>query len=131
MTLGAAHALPALLLEHPDFRSARRALDDPHDTGVGHERSAGEDFAAVFFDEEDLTDRELRPRRARRPVDGEDAAWGYLVLTSAGLDDCVHVHLCKLIVYRPRPSAVKPLSGRRPCFPDSVPRRVGRPWHCR
>ena len=38
MTLGAAHALPALLLEDADLRAARLAVDHAEDLDVGHER---------------------------------------------------------------------------------------------
>src|SRR5262245_61043495 len=90
MALGPAHALPALLLEDPDLGTARFALDDRQDASVLDKRGAGEDFAAVLFDQEDFADRELRTRCARRPVDRQDAAGGRFMLTSAGLDDCVH-----------------------------------------
>src|SRR5256885_950353 len=69
MSLRAAHALAALLLEHANLRSARFAFDDRFHAGVGDERRAGRDFAAVFFDEQHLLERELGARFAGRSVE--------------------------------------------------------------
>src|SRR5262245_39085975 len=100
MALGAAHAFAALLLEDPDLRAARLALDDGNDASVLDKRGAGDDFAAVLFNEQDLAQRELGSRFARRAVNSQDAAGRCLVLTSAGLDDCVHFsHLRTPLVY--------------------------------
>ena len=59
MTLGPAHALAALLLEHADLRAARLAVDDADDPGVGDKRRAREHVAAVFLDEQHLLERDL------------------------------------------------------------------------
>ena len=70
MTLGPAHALAALLLEHADLRAARLAVDHAEDAGIGHEGRAGEHFAAVFLDEQHAVDADflarLGVRRGRR-----------------------------------------------------------------
>src|ERR1035437_5863817 len=96
MALGPAHAFAALFLEDADFRAARFAFDHGHDTGLGDKGRAGEDFAAVFFAEQDGLDRQRRARLAGRAVDGGEAPGGAPHLTPARLDDCVHSrHLCK------------------------------------
>ena len=48
MAFRAPLALPALLLEDPDFRPARLAVDDAHHSGAGHKRRAGDELAAVL-----------------------------------------------------------------------------------
>ena len=45
------------------------AFDDADDAGVGHERRAGEDFAAVLLDEQHLIERQLGARLAGRAVE--------------------------------------------------------------
>ena len=64
MTVGPAHALAALLLEDADLRAAGLALDDGDDARVGDKRRAGQDFAAVFFDEQHLFEGQLGARLA-------------------------------------------------------------------
>ena len=44
------------------------AVDDGDDARVGDERRAGEDFAAVLFDEQHLVERELGARLAGGPA---------------------------------------------------------------
>ena len=66
MTLRAPHALPSLLLEHADLRSARLAIDNRHDARVGDEGRAGDDLTAILLDEQHLLEASAR-RRARRP----------------------------------------------------------------
>src|SRR5262245_26185856 len=96
MPLGAAHALPALLLEDADLWPARLAFDHPDDLGIGHKWRTRQHFAAVFFDEQALVDRELRAGLARRAIDRGDPARDDLQLTTTRLNDCVHIrHLCK------------------------------------
>src|SRR6185295_14355283 len=58
MAFGAAHALPALLLEDPDLGAARLAFDNRKDASVLDKRGAGQNLAAVLFDEQDLAERE-------------------------------------------------------------------------
>src|SRR3954453_8136279 len=94
--LGPAHALPALFLEHPDFRAARLTVHDGDDPGVGDKRRTGEDFTAVAFDDQHLVQREFRARFARGAIQRRDAARRHLDLMAARLNDCVHNrHLCK------------------------------------
>ena len=83
MALGPAHALAALLLEDADLRAARLAFDHADDPGVGDERRAGEDFAAVFFDEQHLLERQLGAGLARRAVERGEAARSDLHLPPA------------------------------------------------
>src|SRR4051812_10738871 len=90
MTLGAAHALPALLLEHPDFRTARLAVDDADDLHVRHERRAGEHLAAVLLEEQDAVDADFVARLRVNPVDLDDGPRGDLDLTAATFNDCEH-----------------------------------------
>src|SRR5437773_1887827 len=90
MPLGPAHPLAALLLEHADLRSPRFAVDDGDDLGVGDEGRAGEDFSAVFFDEQHVFDGQLGAGLAGSSADEREAARGYLELLAAGRDDCVH-----------------------------------------
>src|SRR6185436_836351 len=90
MSARAPDALAAALLEHADLRAARLAVDDADDLHVGDERRAGEDFAAVLFDEQHLIDRDLRARLGLDPIHGDDGARGDLHLPAAGLDDCEH-----------------------------------------
>jgi hypothetical protein len=93
---GPAHTLAALFLEDANLGAARLAFDGRHDARVGDEGRAGEDFAAVFFDEEHLFERELGARLACGAVDGGEAAGRDADLPAAGLNDGVHdAHLCK------------------------------------
>ena len=96
MSLRPAHALPALLLEHANLRPARFTFDDGQDVGIGDKRCAGEDVAAVFFDEQHLAQRELGPRFARGPFKIDEPARRDSHLSARGLDDGVHFRpLCK------------------------------------
>src|SRR5258706_1165810 len=96
MTLGAPHALAPFLLEDADLRAARLAGHDEDHARVGDKGRPSDDFTAVFFDEQDLSERQLRAGLAGRTVDEGDAARGHLVLPAAGLNDCEHNrHLCK------------------------------------
>src|ERR1700716_216886 len=91
MTLGAPHTLPSLLLEHTDLRSARLPIDNRHDARVGDEWGPGDDLTAILLDEQHLLERQLRARLAGRAIDDDDGAGRHPVLTSPGLNDCVHV----------------------------------------
>src|SRR6266849_6774952 len=91
MTFGAAHTLPSLLLEHADLRSARLTVDNRQDARVGDEGRAGDDLTAIVLDEQHLLERQLRAGLACRTIDDDDGPGRHPVLTSAGLDDCVHV----------------------------------------
>jgi hypothetical protein len=91
MSFGPAHALAALLLEHPDLRAARLAVDHADDLRVGHERRAGEHLAALFFEEQDLLDGDRLARRGLDAIDRDDRAWAHLHLAPARLNDCEHV----------------------------------------
>src|SRR3954452_14952550 len=84
MALGPAHALAALLLEHADFRAARLSLDQSQDSGVRHEWRASHHFAAVFFNEQHLIQRQFRSGLPRRAVHDGDGSGSHLDLTSAG-----------------------------------------------
>ena len=76
MTLGPAHALAALLLEHADLRAARLAVDDAEDLHVGHEGRAGEHFAAVLLEEQHAIDAHFVARLGVDPVDLDDGRPG-------------------------------------------------------
>src|SRR5438445_5115826 len=103
MTFGAAHALPPLLLEHADLRSARLAVDNGQDARVGDEGGAGDDLTAIVLDKQHLLERQLRAGLARRTVDDDDGPRRYPVLTTASLNDCVHVrHPCKRSTLQPK-----------------------------
>src|SRR5215467_12852339 len=91
MSLGASHALAALLLEHPDLRSARFAFDDRDDFGVRDKGRAREHLAAVLFDEQHVAERQLRTGLASRPVERREAAGLDPQLPPARLNDCVHI----------------------------------------
>src|SRR5215831_6478539 len=88
MTLRAAHALAAFLLEHANLRPARLALDHRHDARLGDERRSGDHFAAVFLDQQHAVVGELGPGLAGRAVDEHDRAWSHSDLLRTGLDDC-------------------------------------------
>ena len=91
MTFGAAHALPPLLLEHADLRSTRLAVDNCQDARVGDEGRAGDDLTAIVLDEQHLLERQLRAGLACRTIDDDDGPRRHFVLTSAGLNDCLHI----------------------------------------
>src|SRR5215831_1989992 len=91
MAFGAAHPLAALLLEHPDLRSARFAFDDRDDFGVGDKWRARKHFAAVFLDEQHVAERQFRAGFTGRPVERREAAGLDPQLTPARLNDCVHI----------------------------------------
>src|SRR5207245_1765609 len=83
-------ALAALLLEDADFRAADFALDHGHDLRVGDEWRAGENLAALVFDDQNLLERELGTRFTGRTGQGRKAARRHLDLMAAALNDCVH-----------------------------------------
>src|SRR5207237_831526 len=87
MPLGPAHALAALLLEHPDLRSARLAVDHAEDLHVGHERRAGENLAAVFFEKQDAIDGHFVARLGVKAVDFDEGPRRDLHLTAAAFND--------------------------------------------
>jgi len=67
--------LAALLLEYPDLRSARFAVNDAEHLGIGDKRRAREDVAGVFLDEQDLVEGHLAAGFAGIvAVDGDDGA---------------------------------------------------------
>src|SRR5438552_14156674 len=65
MAFRAPLALPALLLEDPDFRPARLAVDDAHHLGAGHKRRAGDELAAVLGEKQHLLEGHVRAAFAR------------------------------------------------------------------
>jgi len=91
VTLGATHALSSLLLEHADLRSARLAVDNRRDARVGDEGRAGDDLTAIRLDKQDVVERQFRTGAACRAIDDDDGPGDHPVLTSAGLNDCVHL----------------------------------------
>src|SRR5215471_3876294 len=91
MTLGPAHALPALLLEDADLRPARLTFDDCDDLRIRDKRRARQHFAPVFFDEQHAAERYFRAGFAGRAVERRETAGGHAHLAPAGLDDCVHI----------------------------------------
>ena len=64
MAPGLRDALAALLLEHADLRAARLAVDHAEHLGAGHERRAGQHFAAVLLDEQHLVEGDPGPAAA-------------------------------------------------------------------
>src|SRR5438105_10669687 len=101
MSLRTAHALPALLLEDSDFRTARFAIDDADYLDVRHEGGAGEHLTAVLLQEQDAIDADLVARLGINPVDFDDGAGRDLDLAAAALNDCEHL-------YRPLLAGAKP-----------------------
>ena len=90
MALGPAHALAALLLEHPNLRAARLAVDDADDLDVGHERRPREHFAAVLLEEQHAVDGDFLARPRVDAVEGDHGARRDLDLAAAALNDCEH-----------------------------------------
>src|SRR2546425_11060420 len=90
MTFRAPLALPALLLEDPDFRPARLAVDDAHHLGAGHKRRAGDELAAVLGEKQHLLEGHVRAAVARGAVNLHRRARRNLYLPSAGLNNRVH-----------------------------------------
>src|SRR5438270_9092902 len=88
--LGPAHPLAAFFLEHPDFRAALFAVDDGRDARVGDEWRAGENLAAILFDEQHLVNRHLGAGLGDCAGDRGDPTLGDLDLMPAALHDCVH-----------------------------------------
>jgi len=84
-------ALTALLLEDPHFLASGLAVHDSDDSGIGDERSAGDDVAGIFFDDEYLIERELGARFSGATIDLHDLARRDLELVTATLNDGVHV----------------------------------------
>src|SRR5688572_28650621 len=87
MTFRAAHAFAAFLLEHPDLRSARLALDDGDDADVGDKRCAGYDLATVLFDQQHLREGQLGAGLSSCSVDPDEVAGHHLDLTTTRLND--------------------------------------------
>src|SRR6185295_2520374 len=111
MALGVARALPPLFLEDADLRSAALAFDDRDDARIRDEGRAGEDFAGVGLDQQDLLESQLLALVPDSPVDGHEASRRDFRLMSAVLDDCVHVrHLCKRGTVQPKSLRCKGLT---------------------
>src|SRR5215470_11048645 len=91
MTGSPTHSLAPLFLENPDLRSPGFTFDDPDDLRVGDKRCAGDNLAAIFFDQQYLVIGELCTRLSGCSVDGRDASRRHLDLPAAGLHDCVHI----------------------------------------
>jgi hypothetical protein len=96
MTLGAAHALAALLLEHPDLRPTRFAVDDTDNPDVGNERRSGKHLAAFLFQDEHLVNRHFVAGRGVEAIDGDDVAGADFDLPATALNDCEHGTLLRL-----------------------------------
>src|SRR2546428_843699 len=90
MAFRAPLALPALLLEDPDFRPARLAVDDAHHPGASHKRRAGDELAAVLGEKQHLLEGHVRAAVARGAVNLHRRARRNLYLPSAGLNNRVH-----------------------------------------
>src|SRR5258705_4112947 len=101
-----AEPLAPLLLEDAQLRSARFAVDDADDLGVGDKRSARHDVACVLLDEQYLLEGELLALFTRGPVDFDDGSRRNLDLAAARLDDRVHV----LPLYGPNRAYTKDLA---------------------
>lgn len=96
MTLGPAHTLATLLLEHADFGTARFAFNHRDNASVGHEGGASDDLSSVFLNQQNLVERQFRSSFTGRSIEHCDGSRGDLDLTPAGLNDCVHIrHLWK------------------------------------
>src|SRR6478672_11835307 len=91
MSLGAAHALAALLLEDANLRTARLAVDHAQHPDVGDKRGAGEDFAAILLEKEDAVDAHFVARAGVEAVDFDDGPGSDLDLPPAALNDCEHL----------------------------------------
>src|SRR2546427_4371156 len=110
MPLGSTHPFAAFLLEHPNLRSARFAVDDRDHLRVRHEGGSRDGAAAVRFGEQHVSERQFRARFARRPVEPHEPARRHLHLTSARLDDCVHsLYPCKSNSVQPKSLSCKQL----------------------
>src|SRR5215510_10902281 len=85
-----AEALPALLLEHPQLRTACLTVDDAKDLCPGDEGRTRNDVTCILLDEQNLLEREGGSLLSRRAVDLDDGAGGDLQLPAVGLNDRVH-----------------------------------------
>src|SRR5688572_14726164 len=90
MSPGLAEALPALLLEHAQLRTARLAIDNAYDFRVGDKGRSSDDVARVFFDEQHLIEREGGAVLAGCAVDFNHGAGRHFDLPATGLDNRVH-----------------------------------------
>ena len=84
-------SLASLLLEDPQFRPARLAVDDADDLCVGDKWRTGDDVAAIFLDKQHLLKGELSALLAQCAVHFDDGPGRNLQLASARLDDRLHV----------------------------------------
>src|SRR5262245_43820884 len=84
-------SLSALLLEHPQFRPARLAVDDADYFCVGDKWRTGDDVAAISLDKQHLLKGELSALLSQCAVHFDDGPGRNLQLSSARLDDRVHV----------------------------------------
>ena len=84
-------SLASFLLEDPQFRTARLAVDDADYLGVGDKWRTGDDVAAIFLDQQHLLKGELSALLAQCAIHFDDGPGRNLQLASAGLDDRVHV----------------------------------------
>src|SRR5215510_6144335 len=85
-----AEPLAAFLLEHPQLRPARLALDDADDPGARDERRAGEHLSGVLLDEQYLLERHFGAVLAQQAVDLDNRARRHPDLTTPRLNDGVH-----------------------------------------
>src|SRR5436190_9783005 len=90
MSLGAAHALTALLLEHADLGAARLAVDHTDHPGIGDERRAGEDLAAILLEQQHAVDADFLTRLGIHAINGDHGARRHLDLAPAALNHCEH-----------------------------------------
>src|SRR5476651_1078141 len=86
MSARLAEALAALLLEDPDLRTARFTIDDAEHSGARHERRAGEQFAALFCQKQDLLEGDRGPGIACSAIHLDGLTRRYLHLTTPGLN---------------------------------------------
>src|SRR5678815_3464911 len=84
-------SLASLLLEDPQFRPARLAVDDADDLCVGDKWRTGDDVSAISLDKQHLLKGELSALLAQCAVHFDDGPRRNLQLASARLDDRVHV----------------------------------------
>src|SRR5712692_4582844 len=90
MAFRAPLALPALLLEDPDFRPARLAVDDAHHFDAGYEGRARDELAAILRQKQHLLEGHLGAAVARGAVHLHRCAWCHPHLSTPGLNYCVH-----------------------------------------
>jgi len=90
VTAAAAHALPALLLEHANLRAAALTFDDREDLRACNERRAREHVAAVVLDEQDLAQRHFIARLRIDTVHADRRSRRHPYLVTTALDNRVH-----------------------------------------